>query len=119
MSERNVDKIKRLEQELGRFRKKVADDSKEIENLRKMLVQANMGNQETQALVDAILTAVALHYGEDAVDPDDEGKVLGKRLTLPRFNALEMRSRYEVHARKDDETDSYVIGVVERETPAE
>ncbi len=113
--ERNVDKIKRLEYELGRYRKKVADDGKEIDHLRKMLVQANKGNQETQAMVDAILTAVALHYGEDAVDPDDESKVLGKRLTLPRFNFLEMRSRYEVHARKDGETDGYVIGVVERD----
>lgn len=114
MQERNVDKIKRLEHELGRYRKKVADDAKENERLRRLLDQANKGNQETQAMVDALLTAAALNFGEDAVDPDDESKVLGKRLTLPRFNFVEMRTRYEVHARKDEENDAYVIGVVER-----
>lgn len=114
MPERNVDKIKRLEHELGRYRKKVADDAKEIERLRRLLTQANRGNQETQAMVDALLTAVAMNFGEDAVDPDDASKVLGKRLTLPRFNFAEIRARYEVHARKDEENDAYVIGVVER-----
>lgn len=112
--ERNVDKIKRLEHELGRYKKKVEDDGKEIERLRKLLYQANKGNQETQAMVDALLTAVTLLLGEDAVDPDDESKVLGKRLTIPRFNFAEMRSRYEIHARKDEETNTYIIGVAER-----
>lgn len=115
--ERNIDKIKRLEHELGRYRKKAVDDARENERLRKLLEQANKGNkgnQETQAMVDALLTAITLRFGEDAVDPDDEGKVLGKRLTLPRFNFLEMRSRYEVHARKDAEADAYIIGVAER-----
>lgn len=112
--ERNIDKTKRLEHELGRYRKKAVDDARENERLRKLLEQANKGNQETQAMVDALLTAITLRFGEDAVDPDDEGKVLGKRLTLPRFNFLEMRSRYEVHARKDAEADAYIIGVAER-----
>ena len=114
MPERNVDKIKRLEHELGRYRKKVADDAKETERLRKKLEQANKGNQEIQAMVDALMTAITLQCGEDAVDPDDTSKVLGKRLVLPRFNFLEMRTRYEVHARKDAVSDSYIIGVAER-----
>ena len=68
--ERNVDKIKRLEHELGRWRKKVADTAKENEELREALAQADAGNQETQALVDAVLTAVVLEHGEQAMDPD-------------------------------------------------
>ena len=64
--ERNVDKIKRLEHELGRWRKKVADTAKENEKLREALAQADVGNQETQALVDAVLTAVVLEHGERA-----------------------------------------------------
>lgn len=115
MPERNVEKIKRLEHELGRYRKKVADDEKEIGRLRGLLAQADRGNRDTQAMVDAILTAVTLKCGEDARDPDDESKVLGKRLTLPHFNFLEMRSRYEVHARKDAEANEYIIGVAERQ----
>lgn len=115
MLERKVDKIKRLEHELGRCRKKVGDDAKEIERLRKLLDQANEGIRETQTIVDAVLTAVALRYGEDAVDPDDEGKVLGKRLTIPSFDLPDVRRRYEIHARKDMEADAYIIGVVERD----
>ncbi len=119
MPERNVEKIKRLEHELGRYRKKVADDEKEIGRLRGLLAQADRGNRDTQAMVDAILTAVTLKCGEDARDPDDENKVLGKRLILPRFNFLEMRTKYEIHARKDEETDGYIIGVVERSSGQE
>lgn len=111
----SADVIKRLEHEIGRYRKKVDDDAKEIERLKERLEQACKGNQETQAMVDSLLTAVTLQYGEDATDPDDERKVLGKRLAIPRFNFLEMRRRYEIHARKDKETDAYILGVVERE----
>ena len=35
--ERNVDKIKRLEKEIGRYQKKVADQAKEKERLRRLL----------------------------------------------------------------------------------
>ena len=75
--ERNVDKIKRLEHELGRWRKKVADTAKENEKLREALAQADVGNQETQALVDAVLTAVVLEHGERAMDPDAPETALG------------------------------------------
>ena len=44
--ERNVDKIKRLEHELGRWHKKVADTAKENEKLREALAQADAGNKE-------------------------------------------------------------------------
>lgn len=117
--ERNVDKIKRLEHELGRYRKKVADQGKELNHLRKMLGQAHHGNRETQALVDALLTAITLEHGEVAHDPDEPEKELGWRLSLHRFNFAEMRAKYEVHARKDQEADAYIIGVVPRGTRAD
>lgn len=81
--ERNVDKIKRLEHELGRWHKKVADTAKENEKLREALAQADAGNQETQALVDAVLTAVVLEHGERAMDPDAPETALGWRLAVP------------------------------------
>lgn len=112
--ERNIDKIKRMEHELGRYRKKVADDAKENGRLKKLLEDAYKGNQQLQAMTDALLTAITLRCGEDALDPDDASKVLGKRIVLPRFNFMDMRTKYEVHARKDTEADAYIIGVVER-----
>lgn len=112
--ERNVDKIKRLEHELGRWRKKVADTAKENEKLREALAQADAGNQETQALVDAVLTAVVLEHGERAMDPDAPETALGWRLAVPFFSVKEMREKYEIHARRDKETGAYVLGVMER-----
>mgnify|MGYP006968532586 CR=1 FL=1 len=104
--ERNVDKIKRLEHELGRWRKKVADTAKENEKLRETLAQADVGNQETQALVDAVLTAVVLEHGEPET-------ALGWRLAVPFFSVKEMREKYEIHARRGEDG-KYILGVMER-----
>lgn len=112
--ERNVDKIKKLTHELGRYRKKVTDQAREIGKLREQLKSADAGNQETQALVDALLTAIVLEHGERATDPDEPEKVLGGRLAVHRFAVQEIRERYEIHARKDPERDMYVLGVMER-----
>ncbi len=111
--ERNVDKIRRLEHELGRWRKKVADTAKENERLRADLARADAGNRETQTLVDAVLTAVALAYGERAMDPDAPEAALGWRLAVPFFSVKEMREKYEIHARRDKDG-KYVLGVMER-----
>ena len=104
--ERNVDKIKRLEHELGRWRKKVADTAKENEKLREALAQADVGNQETQALV-------VLEHGERAMDPDAPETALGWRLAVPFFSVKEMREKYEIHARRGEDG-KYILGVMER-----
>ena len=66
--------------------------------------------------MDALLAQVAIAYGEDAVDPNT-GAVIGKRLTLPKFDARETYRKYEVHARRDEE--QYIIGVGLRDDPAD
>ena len=104
--ERNVDKIKRLEHELGRWRKKVADTAKENEKLREALAQADVGNQETHALV-------VLEHGERAMDPDAPETALGWRLAVPFFSVKEMREKYEIHARRGEDG-KYILGVMER-----
>lgn len=114
--ERNVDKIKRLEHELGRYQKKVADQARELGALRAELDKANAGNKETQAAVDAVLTAVVLGHGVQVEDPDQPGKVLGWRLVVPHFSVSEMQEKYEIHARRGEEADSYVLGVIPRQT---
>lgn len=112
--ERNVDKIKRLEHELGRWRKKVADTAKENEKLREALAQADAGSRETQTLVDAVLTAVVLEHGERAMDPDEPEKTLGWRLTVPHFTVGKVREKYEIHARRSKDG-KYILGVMERD----
>lgn len=110
MSERNRDKVKRLEHELGRYQKKVG----ELVEANAKLSQRAAGVAEISIATDALLAQVAIAYGEDAVDPDT-GAVIGKRLMLPKFDARETYRKYEVHARRDGE--NYIIGVGLRDDP--
>ena len=111
---RNIDRVKTMEKELGRYRKKVADQSKEIQGLRKELEEMIAGNRETQMLVNALLGQLALRYGEAVQDPDS-GETIGTRLRLSMFDVKETLDRYEVHARRDEKEQEYVIGVAPRE----
>ena len=83
------------------------------EDPREALAQADAGNQETQALVDAVLTAVVLEHGERAMDPDAPETALGWRLAVPFFSVKEMREKYEIHARRGEDG-KYILGVMER-----
>lgn len=123
---RNIDEIRKLraqvqdlQYEIGRRNKKIGEQGKEIRLLRERLDHANEGNRQTQQLVDAVLMAVVEAHGVDAEDPDRSGVVLGKRLTVPGFSASEIRGKYELHARKDMESDTYVLGIMPREEAAE
>ena len=112
--ERNVDKIKRLEHELGRWQKKVADQARETEKLRRQVADAEAGSAQIQSMVDAILTAVALQYGVHVTEDEEPGKELGWRLSLPLVDVAELRRRSEIHARKNG-SGGVTVGVMERE----
>jgi len=112
MSERNRDKVKNLEHELGRYQKKVG----ELMKLNAQLSRRAEGVTEISMATDALLAQGALTYGEDVID-EDTGLPIGMRLTLPKFDVRETYRRYEVHARRDGE--SYVIGVGLRDDPAD
>lgn len=112
MSTRNRDKIKQLEHELGRYEKRCGD----LMKLNAQLSRRASGVAEISIATDALLAQVAIAYGEDAVDPDT-GAVIGKRLTLPKFDARETYRKHEVHARSDGE--NYIIGVGLRDDPAD
>lgn len=115
---RNIDKIKRLEKEIGRYQKKVADQAKENTVLRKRLQDFVDGNAEVNMQVDAILAQVSIIYGEDGEDPDT-GEIIGRRLVLPLADLRDVYSRYEVRARKDEAAQRYIIGVVPRDGETE
>lgn len=112
MSERNRDKVKNLEHELGRYQKKVG----ELMKLNAQLSRRAEGVTEISMATDALLAQVALTYGEDVID-EDTGLPIGMRLTLPKFDVRETYRQYEVHARRDD--GSYIIGVGLRDDPAD
>lgn len=103
---------KELERELGRYRKR-CDDLMEIN---RALGEKVHGAAAVNLLAEALQIQMALTYGEDALDPDD-GTVIGKRLTLPAYDARELVRKHEAHARKDG--DRYIIGVGLRNDPAD
>lgn len=111
---KSVDEVKELRYELERYRKKVGDQEKRIVELAARCEGADRGNRETHMAANALQIAVALRYGEDALDPDQPERLLGKRLTLPAYGITDMLQRYEVRAGKDRDG-NYVIGVLPRE----
>lgn len=114
---RNADKIKSLEKELGRYRKKVADQDRIIKGLEDMVETANAGDRQMHMAVDAILAQAAVKYGAPVRD-EESGEPLGYRLVLPAFSIEKTLNRFEVRARRDEEAAEYVIGAMERREEA-
>lgn len=96
---RNVDRIKALEQELGRTRRRLADKEKKLE-------EAMAGNRQTQAAVDALFTAAVLAWGQE------EAGGTSRRLELPAFSVEEMGRRYTLQVRREGA--GYILQAGER-----
>ena len=66
---------KKLEFELGRYQKKVADQQKEIEKLKKQIV----GHEDAQDGIFAMITAVVQKVGEVTITRDEINEVIEER----------------------------------------
>lgn len=108
---RNVDRIKQLNHELGRYKKKVADQDSRIRELEEQIRDREEGASQVACLVDAVLAAVASSYGTAVMDDDDT--LIGYRLELEGFELERMRELWQVSANKQGDT--YTIGVMARE----
>jgi len=113
---RNVDKIKNLEYELGRYRKKVADQETEIKALKDDLATADKGMDELRQAMDAILAQVGVAAGKEIKD-EESGELLGWRITIPQVPVSATLEKYEVRATLDRRAKEYTIGVLLREEP--
>lgn len=108
---RNIDKIKDLEHELGRYRKKVNDQSIQIADLEAKIRLYEEGARQTNTLVDAIMAAVANKYG--IVVRDEAEEVIGYRLELDDFAVDRMMDRFQVNSQKRGT--QYIIGAMLKE----
>lgn len=108
---RNVDKIKALETDLGRHRKKIEDQKTEIEKLKQLVETYAAGAEQTNVLVDAVMAAVAQKYGIVVRGEDDYP--IGYRLELDDFTVDRMKNRFQVHAQKRGT--AYIIGAMLKE----
>lgn len=100
--------------ELGRWQKKVKDQMRQIEALKQRLAAADAGAMEMNNVLMAILSQVAVRYGQPEPDPENPAAPLGWRLELPMLDVAETLGKYEQHARRDTVKGLYIIGVVPR-----
>ena len=115
MSERNRDKVKRLEHELGRYQKKVGELMEANAKLREDM----KGLNQLRMAFDAWTIQIALSYGEAVKDPDtgeDIPRMKALHLERPKVNPL--LGQYEIHQRVDEKNVMH-IAVGLREDPAD
>lgn len=115
MSERNRDKVKRLEHELGRYQKKVGELMKANEKLREDM----KGLNQLRMAFDAWVIQIALAYGEAVKDPDTGEEIPRmKALHLERPKVTPLLEQYEIHQRVDEKNVMH-IAVGLRDDPAD
>lgn len=115
MSERNRDKVKRLEHELGRYQKKVGELMETNAKLREDLEGLN----QLRMAFDAWIIQIALAYGEAVKDPDTGDDIPRmKALHLERPKVRPLLGDYEIHQRVDEKNVMH-IAVGLRNDPAD
>lgn len=100
-----------MDKELGRYKKKVADQQKLIKQLQAENQELVDEVKTTKLSMDCILAAVATQHGKEETE---DGERLGWSLRIRVLDMLGMFETYQVQARKDGE--DIVIGVCKRET---
>lgn len=99
MSERNRDKVKQFEHELGRYQKKVGELMKANAKLREDM----KGLNQLRMAFDAWIIQIALAYGEAGKDPDtgeDIPRMKALHLERPKVNPL--LGKYMIDRRVDE-----------------
>lgn len=108
MTKRNIDQIKELKYELGRYQKKVSDQQRQIAELKAALDEAGKGMLEINCAIDSIMAETAIKFGSEA-------GVGAWELVLPLVSVLRNTRDYIVTAYVGDDNDSYVVRVERRE----
>lgn len=100
---RNIDKIKELEYELGRWQKKAAEQQEQIKQLKSEAEVAWDGLRDLNHAADSILCNVALQFGEQ-----EDG---GYKISIPMPSISDIMREYDVSTDRDKEYGLYVVFV--------
>ena len=100
---RNIDKIKELEYELGRWRKKAAEQQEQIKQLKSETEDAWDALRDINYAADSVLCNVALKFGEQ-----EDG---GYKISIPMPSVSDIMREYDVSTGRDKEGESYVVFV--------
>lgn len=105
MAQRKIDLIKGLQNQLDHQNELVKVLRAENETLRD-------GEAELRLAFSAIMAGMAIRHGERR---EEDGKLLGYRLALPRFSVRELEKKYDVRVEITNDPVEYVIGVIPKE----
>lgn len=114
---RNVDEIKRLKHEIGRYRKKIGDQQKENKDLKEQLEAFQAGMRELNMATDMILARTAMDHGEEVRD-DQTDALLGWRLKLNERITAALLEEVEVVSRFDKNEKCYIVAAMVKEESA-
>jgi hypothetical protein len=106
---RNVDEIKRLEYELGRYKKMVGDRDKQIEKLEQQL---NGAVGEVRMMMDAHLIRTCLKYG---YAEEFDGVLYEHCLLLETDNPEKLVEEWELKRYTGEKKGQLIVQAVKRE----
>lgn len=107
---RNRDRIKQLEHELGRYQKKVGDQGKEINALKKQVAVFEIGAGQTHHAVNMVMARVCQTFGAEVLDEDNENAHIGYRVSFQKPSE-DLLKQYTVRTNMSEDGESFVIGL--------
>ncbi len=118
---RNVDQIKELESEakelrleLGRYKKKVADQLKLLAKKDEELETFRRGLDELNAIADGTISALLIAHGQAVTDDENPDVIIGHQMEVPIFSVEEVYGQYKGSCRRDESRGVIVYGTMER-----
>lgn len=107
------EEIKHLKHELGRYQKKVGDQSKKLIALRQQVKIYEAGAAQTHHAMNLIIARVCQTFGTEVLDEDNGNEHIGYRMVM-EMPSEELLSKYAIKTEaKEDGT--VMIGLVLKE----
>jgi hypothetical protein len=107
------DEIKLLKHELGRYQKKVGDQSKEIASLTKRWKEALSAMDGAHHAVNLIMARVCQTFGTEVQDEDNGNAHIGYRMSM-EMPSEELLAKYKIKT-EPKENGMVMIGLVLKE----
>lgn len=107
------EEIKKLKHELGRYQKKVGDQSKEIVRLTKGWKEADAAIAAAHHAMNLIIARVCKTFGTEVLDEDNGNAHIGYRMVM-EMPSEELLSKYTIKTERKEEG-TVMIGLVVKE----
>lgn len=107
------EEIEQLKHELGRYMKKVGDQSKEINMLKKQIAIFEKGAEQTHQVMNLIMARVCQTFGTEVLDEDNDNAHIGYRIVMDKPSE-ELLAKYAIKT-EPKEDGKVMVGLVLKE----